>query len=70
MRSQIRAATSRSHRSTRLSLCLTSTTRPITEARRQWSAHWPDRADHMAAITSVMRVRWLEPEVHSAVNRH
>ncbi len=29
---------------------------PIAEARRQWVAHdWPDAADGMAAVTSVMR---------------
>jgi DNA-binding MarR family transcriptional regulator len=32
---------------------------PIAEAHRQWSAHWPDYADHMAAVTSVMRVQQL-----------
>lgn len=32
---------------------------PITEAHRQWSARWPEHADHMAAITSVMRVQQL-----------
>lgn len=32
---------------------------PIAEAHRQWSARWPQRADHMAAVTSVMRVRQL-----------
>jgi DNA-binding MarR family transcriptional regulator len=32
---------------------------PIAEAHRQWSLRWPDCADHMAAITSVMRVRQL-----------
>jgi DNA-binding MarR family transcriptional regulator len=32
---------------------------PIAEAHRQWSARWPDRADHMATITSVMRVQQL-----------
>jgi DNA-binding MarR family transcriptional regulator len=32
---------------------------PIAEAHRQWSAHWPDHADHMAAVTSVMRVQQL-----------
>ncbi|HEX4832218.1 MAG TPA: MarR family transcriptional regulator [Trebonia sp.] len=30
---------------------------PIAEAHRQWSARWPDRADHMTAVTSVMRVQ-------------
>jgi DNA-binding MarR family transcriptional regulator len=29
---------------------------PIAEARRQWAAHgWPDAADGMAAVTSLMR---------------
>jgi DNA-binding MarR family transcriptional regulator len=32
---------------------------PIAEAHRQWSARWPDQADHMAAVTSVMRVQQL-----------
>ena len=32
---------------------------PIAEAHRQWSARWPERADHMAAVTSVMRVQQL-----------
>src|SRR6201995_758697 len=32
---------------------------PIAEAHRQWSARWPDQADHMAAVTSVMRVHQL-----------
>ncbi len=32
---------------------------PIAEARRQWQARWPEHADHMAAITSVMRVQQL-----------
>jgi DNA-binding MarR family transcriptional regulator len=32
---------------------------PIAEARRQWSVRWPEHADHMAAVTSVMRVRQL-----------
>src|ERR1700761_5857492 len=32
---------------------------PIAEAHRQWSARWPDQADRMAAITSVMRVQQL-----------
>jgi DNA-binding MarR family transcriptional regulator len=32
---------------------------PITEAHRQWSARWPEHADHMTAITSVMRVQQL-----------
>jgi DNA-binding MarR family transcriptional regulator len=32
---------------------------PIAEAHRQWSAKWPERADHMAAITSLMRVQQL-----------
>jgi DNA-binding MarR family transcriptional regulator len=30
---------------------------PIAEAHRQWSARWPEHADHMAAVTSVMRVQ-------------
>lgn len=32
---------------------------PIAEAHRQWSARWPEHADHMSAITSVMRVQQL-----------
>jgi DNA-binding MarR family transcriptional regulator len=32
---------------------------PIAEAHRQWSARWPQHADHMAAVTSVMRVQQL-----------
>jgi DNA-binding MarR family transcriptional regulator len=32
---------------------------PIAEAHRQWSTRWPDHADHMAAVTSVMRVQQL-----------
>jgi DNA-binding MarR family transcriptional regulator len=32
---------------------------PIAEAHRQWSIHWPDHADHMAVVTSVMRVQQL-----------
>ena len=32
---------------------------PIAEAHRQWSARWPGEADHMAAVTSVMRVQQL-----------
>jgi DNA-binding MarR family transcriptional regulator len=32
---------------------------PIAEAHRQWSARWPAHADHMSAITSVMRVQQL-----------
>src|SRR6201995_5172826 len=32
---------------------------PIAEAHRQWSARWPGQADHMAAVTSVMRVQQL-----------
>jgi DNA-binding MarR family transcriptional regulator len=32
---------------------------PIAEAHRQWSARWPDAADHMAAVTTVMRVQQL-----------
>src|SRR6202051_503851 len=31
----------------------------IAEAHRQWSARWPAHADHMAAVTSVMRVQQL-----------
>jgi DNA-binding MarR family transcriptional regulator len=30
---------------------------PIAEAHRQWSARWPEHADHMTAVTSVMRVQ-------------
>jgi DNA-binding MarR family transcriptional regulator len=32
---------------------------PISEAHRQWSARWPDQADRMASVTSVMRVQQL-----------
>lgn len=32
---------------------------PIAEAHRQWSARWPDQAERMAAVTSVMRVQQL-----------
>lgn len=33
---------------------------PIAEARRQWVAHgWPDAADGMAAITSLMRAQQI-----------
>jgi DNA-binding MarR family transcriptional regulator len=32
---------------------------PIAEAFRQWSVRWPDRANQMAAVTSVMRVQQL-----------
>jgi DNA-binding MarR family transcriptional regulator len=32
---------------------------PIAEAHRQWSARWPDAAEHMAAVTTVMRVQQL-----------
>jgi DNA-binding MarR family transcriptional regulator len=32
---------------------------PIAEAHRQWSGRWPEHADHMAAVTSVMRVQQL-----------
>jgi DNA-binding MarR family transcriptional regulator len=32
---------------------------PIAEAHRQWRARWPEQADHMAAVTSVMRVQQL-----------
>src|SRR5450755_3180270 len=32
---------------------------PIAEARRQWQVQWPEHADHMAAVTAVMRVQQL-----------
>jgi DNA-binding MarR family transcriptional regulator len=32
---------------------------PIAEAHHQWSARWPQEADHMAAVTGVMRVHQL-----------
>jgi DNA-binding MarR family transcriptional regulator len=32
---------------------------PIAEAHRQWTVRWPEHADHMAAVTSVMRVQQL-----------
>jgi DNA-binding MarR family transcriptional regulator len=31
----------------------------IAEAHRQWNARWPEHADHMATVTSVMRVQQL-----------
>ncbi|WP_372452878.1 MarR family transcriptional regulator [Actinomadura parmotrematis] len=34
-------------------------TDPIAEAHRQWSARWPEHADRMAAVTSVMRAQQL-----------
>jgi DNA-binding MarR family transcriptional regulator len=32
---------------------------PIAEAHRQWLARWPAHAEHMAAVTSVMRVQQM-----------
>ncbi len=32
---------------------------PIAEAHRQWLVRWPEHADHMAAVTSVMRVQQM-----------
>ncbi|ROO84597.1 DNA-binding MarR family transcriptional regulator [Actinocorallia herbida] len=32
---------------------------PLAEAHRQWSIRWPEHADHMAAVTSVMRAQQL-----------
>src|ERR1700746_39854 len=32
---------------------------PIAEAFRQWAARWPEQAEHMAAVTSVMRAQQL-----------
>jgi DNA-binding MarR family transcriptional regulator len=32
---------------------------PLAEAHRQWQARWPEQADRMAAVTSVMRVQQL-----------
>lgn len=32
---------------------------PIAEAHRQWRDRWPDQADRMAAVTSVIRVQQL-----------
>ena len=32
---------------------------PIAEARRQWRDRWPEHADHMTAVTSVMRVQQI-----------
>jgi DNA-binding MarR family transcriptional regulator len=32
---------------------------PIAEAHRQWRGRWPEQADQMAAVTSVMRVQQL-----------
>ncbi len=39
---------------------------PIAEARRRWLLQWPGAAEHMAAITSIMRVHQL---VLAAVER-
>ncbi len=32
---------------------------PIAEAHRQWTTRWPEHAEYMAAVTSVMRVQQL-----------
>jgi DNA-binding MarR family transcriptional regulator len=32
---------------------------PIAEAHRQWRERWPEHAEHMAAVTSIMRVQQL-----------
>jgi DNA-binding MarR family transcriptional regulator len=32
---------------------------PIAEAHRQWQQNWPEQADRMAAVTSVMRVQQM-----------
>jgi DNA-binding MarR family transcriptional regulator len=32
---------------------------PIAEAHRQWLVRWPEHAEHMAAVTSVMRVQQM-----------
>jgi DNA-binding MarR family transcriptional regulator len=32
---------------------------PIAEAHRQWRERWPDQAEHMAAVTSIMRVQQM-----------
>jgi len=32
---------------------------PIAEAHRQWHGRWPEQAEQMAAVTSVMRVQQL-----------
>jgi DNA-binding MarR family transcriptional regulator len=32
---------------------------PIAEAHRQWSGRWPEHADRMAAVTSVMRAQQI-----------
>jgi DNA-binding MarR family transcriptional regulator len=32
---------------------------PIAEAHRQWRGRWPEQAEQMAAVTSVMRVQQL-----------
>jgi DNA-binding MarR family transcriptional regulator len=32
---------------------------PIAEAHRQWRERWPERAEHMAAVTSIMRVQQM-----------
>jgi DNA-binding MarR family transcriptional regulator len=43
---------------------------PITEAHRQWVAHgWPDAADGMAMVTSVVRAQQLLMERIDAVLR-
>jgi len=39
--------------------CVPDSFDPIAEAHRQWSIRWPAHADHMAAVTSVMRVHQL-----------
>jgi DNA-binding MarR family transcriptional regulator len=32
---------------------------PIAEAHRQWRERWPEYAEHMAAVTSIMRVQQM-----------
>jgi DNA-binding MarR family transcriptional regulator len=32
---------------------------PIAEAHRRWQENWPEQADRMAAVTSVMRVQQM-----------
>lgn len=44
---------------------------PIAEAHRQWSGRWPEHAERMAAVTSIMRVhQLLLAEVERALKPH
>jgi hypothetical protein len=40
---------------------------PIAEGRRQWEIRWPEHADHMTAVTSVMRVQQLLSRVEETL---